>query len=412
MKTLKISNNFFNIIVSKIFSRCTKNIYLGIFSPVKVDTTDIPLLNSEGDVLLESILCCICGTDIAKFGCNDNLNFAASALRRKGEQYLGHEVVAKVIKAPINSKFKKNDRVILAEINNCKTFNISPDCNFCLSGNPIQCSNKHLRKYYGKVYGGFSELFVRSVNQLLLVPNSITNESATLIEPAAIALHALLKSNLKSGDRVLLYGAGLISQILVKLIKLYFTNNIEIHVLGRHKFQLDEAINTGATKVFKAEDIYDVGENLGTFVVRTNLKTKENCRVSEYLNEGYCKVFDFVGSDSSLRYALSVTKSNGTIVSIGAGSEVVKIDISFLISREIKIYGIHGYALESLFGEFQHNMESIIALMDEGKLDLSKYVTHQFSLESYKDAINKATSHFHNEDKFYEPVFRVGINFN
>jgi (R,R)-butanediol dehydrogenase/meso-butanediol dehydrogenase/diacetyl reductase len=411
MKTLIINNNLLKNILAKIFSKYTKNVYLGCFSPVKVAVADIPLLNSDGDVLLESILCCICGTDIAKFGCNDSLNFAASALRRKGEKYLGHEVVAKVIKAPIDSKFKKNDRVVLAEINNCKTFDISPECIFCLSGDPIQCSNKHMRKYFGKVYGGFSELFIRSVNQLLLVPNSITNESAALVEPAANALHALLKSNLKSGDRVLLYGAGLISQILIKLIRLYFKNNVEIHVLGRHKFQLDEAIDSGVDKVFKANDIEDFARNLDTFVVRTNLTSKKY-QVTEYLNEGYCKVFDFVGSDSSLSNALSLIKSNGTIVAIGASSELVNFDISFLISREIKIYGIHGYAREPLFEEYQHNMISIIELMEEGKLDLSKYVTHQFGLEAYKDAINKATSHYHNVDKFYEPVFRVGIKFN
>lgn len=412
MKTLFIDNNLFKLVIARIFFRRTKNIYLGKFSPIKVSETDTPEISCDEGVLLKSILCGICGTDVAKFSCNDSSNLAASALRRKGEQYLGHEVVAKVVEAPKNSKFRTNDRVVLAEMNNCKAFNIIPECNFCLTGTPILCANKHLRKNSGKVYGGFSEIFIRSEDQLLPIPDSITDESAALIEPAAVALHSLVKSKVMSGDRVLIYGAGVIALILVKLLKLYFSNSVEIHVLGKHQFQLDEAINAGASKVYSMENLDDVASNLGTFVVWANSVSKENDQISSYLNQGYSKVYDFVGSDSSLRYSLSVIESNGTIVAIGSNQAVLKLDISFLISREIKIYGIHGYAYEMIFDDYQHSMMSIIELMDKGNLDLSSYLTHQYSIDSYKTAINKATSHYGDADKVSDPVFRVGIRFN
>jgi threonine dehydrogenase-like Zn-dependent dehydrogenase len=413
MKTLFISNNLLSNFIAKLFFQITKRIYLGPFSPIIVSRANISKLSGNREVLLKSVLCGICGTDIAKLSCNDHQNLAASVLRRKGEQYLGHEVVARVVEASEKSKFKRNDRVVLAEINNCKAFDILPECFFCIQGSPILCSKKNLRKRLGgNVYGGFSELFIRTEEQLLLVPDSISDESAALVEPAAVALHALIKSKIKPGERVFIYGAGLISLILIRLIKLYFANGVEVDILGRHQFQLDEAINAGATRVYLLEDINELATSLDTVVLRSSQISKASGQIYEYLNQGYSKVFDFVGSTSSLRYGLSIVESNGTIVAIGAHGAETKLDISFLISRELKIYGVHGYAFEMIFDEYQHCMISILELMEQGKLDLSKYLTHQYSIDSYKSAIIKATSHFRNQEKVTDPVFRVGIRFN
>ena len=123
-KAKKINFAFYRFF-GKFFSRFW-------FSHLVYNKEDMPTFEGH-ELLLKPIYCGICGTDFDKvmntsklLKRNKNLN------RRVGKDYLGHEVVAEIIDTK-DKEFKKNigKRVIVADINVCKSFNILNECDNC-----------------------------------------------------------------------------------------------------------------------------------------------------------------------------------------------------------------------------------------------------------------------------------------
>jgi threonine dehydrogenase-like Zn-dependent dehydrogenase len=337
----------------------------------------------------------------------DKHNSIFSTIRRKGDEFLGHEVVAKVESIYGSSRqFKIGDRVVLAELNNCKTFKLDDECFQCASGRPILCENKDKRKLNTKaVFGGWSEFFLRSNWQLVKITENIDDKSAVLIEPAAIALDAVLRSNIVSNDRILIYGSGVIGLIIARLLRIIYGENIVIHAQARHLFQIKKMNQAGVSKVFTSFFIENYAKALNSRVIGI-----EN---DKYLNSGYTKIFDCVGSSDSINDLQKIVNSHGEINIIGFGSPVLNLSSSHLLQREIKICGTHGYGVQVFRGGKKNCTYHIIDLLSSGELILCDLLSNTLEYSEYKKAINIAVSHQKQSIKNSQGgVFRVGIVFN
>ena len=91
-------------------------------------------------------------------------------------------------------------------------------CDFCLRGEFGLCENYD---YFGsRSNGAYAQFVVSPVGNLLKMPAGIDPRAAAMLDPAAIALHALWKTRLRSGHRVLVVGAGPIGLFAVQWAKL------------------------------------------------------------------------------------------------------------------------------------------------------------------------------------------------
>ena len=68
------------------------------------------------------------------------------------------------------------------------------------------------------------------------VPDEISNEEAVLIEPAAVALHAILRKEPQVNDKVLIVGAGIIGLLILYTIK-QLQPGCQVSVIARHNYQ-------------------------------------------------------------------------------------------------------------------------------------------------------------------------------
>lgn len=85
-------------------------------------------------------------------------------------------------------------------------------CNNCKNKEYELCSNYD---YLGsRCNGGFAEYVAVPVWNLLEIPDCVCYEEAAMLEPAAVALHALKRSGFKKGDTVVVIGPGTIGMIL------------------------------------------------------------------------------------------------------------------------------------------------------------------------------------------------------
>jgi L-iditol 2-dehydrogenase len=143
-----------------------------------------------GELLLDLRACGLCGTDLAKI-----------RKPRPGDR-LGHELVG-VVRESQSARFRPGDRVVVGHHVPCGR------CRECLHDSPSMCGQF---KTSNIDPCGFSEqIRVPALNcdrTTLTLPEGVSDEAGTFVEPLACGLRAIQRSRVREGDRVGIYGAG------------------------------------------------------------------------------------------------------------------------------------------------------------------------------------------------------------
>lgn len=316
MKAIVFENNLLKVLISFLYSKITKKVYLGFFSPLRLSENNDNIVLSDTDVLVETILSGYCGSD--KQILTYNMSFKSSALadtkRHKQKKiYLGHEIVGKVKSVGKKvTNFSTGDHVILDSKIRDET---------------ITSRNK---------YGGWSSHFVRDQSQLINMNRDLDIEKALLIEPLSCAYGAIRKSNVKSKDNILILGAGIIGQGLLVLLRHFFKKEVNISIATKstiHKNIIDK--NLPDNIIFN-EDIFIASKKILKTDIRKNYS-------NQILKTGYDKIFDCTGDEKLLNELLRLCNNNGTIILAGTNMKLCKIDPTPIWHREINLIGTHAY---------------------------------------------------------------------
>jgi len=124
----------------------------------------------------------------------------------------GHELIATVEQTPKYSKFAAGDWVTIYPTQGCGT------CQACRRGEPNHCPTFRVWGVH-RDGGCFAQYMSVPQSQLLAVPASLRNDTGALIEPTAVATHAMRRSRLESGQRVAVIGAGSIGLLTAQAAK-------------------------------------------------------------------------------------------------------------------------------------------------------------------------------------------------
>lgn len=164
---------------------------------------DVPLRRpGPRELLVKVISCGICGSDIVEW-----YRLPRAPLVQ------GHELGAEVVEVgPAVERFKPGDRVFIAPKVPCM------ECRYCRAGHFPQCPEIKER-----LPGGFAEYIlvpeVLVAKGTYLLPDSISYDQATFIEPLACVIRAQRLSGLAAGQSVLVLGCGISGLLQVKLAK-------------------------------------------------------------------------------------------------------------------------------------------------------------------------------------------------
>lgn len=164
----------------------------------------------EGEALVNSLMCGICGTDLHAFKHSDQLMDAA---KRQGtspmfdpaqDLVFGHEYVAEIIDYGPNTqgRFKAGTRVV------------SMPFVFTATGaSAVGLSNAYP--------GGYGEKMALTEALLMEVPNGLSTERAALTEPMAVGMHAVVKSRINPKEEVpLVIGCGPVGLAVIAALKI------------------------------------------------------------------------------------------------------------------------------------------------------------------------------------------------
>ncbi|MHB9073561.1 MAG: zinc-dependent alcohol dehydrogenase [Desulfobaccales bacterium] len=385
MKALVYYRSVARYLLAKGLNRFWPRTFFGRLAPLRLQTVEFTPPGPSW-VVLRPRLCGICGSD---------LNLLKGAESFLLEPYaslpavLGHEVVAEVAESPLGSGWRVGDRVVVEPVLPCEVRGLPP-CPACAAGEYNLCENflkgdlppGVILGFTQRAGGGLAEMMAAHPSRLVRVPDHVPDEVAVLTDSLASALQPVLDHFPDDRHTVVVYGAGIIAQHLVRLLRA-LGSAARIIAVARHPSQAELAREGGADVVLSSPSRSELGEAVGARLVPTTLGGGN-------LEGGADLFFDCVGGQNSLQEGLLALRSRGTYVLVGTAGTIGPVDFSSLWFRELRLTGSSMYSHGVFRGEKVRTYVKAVELLARGDYPTRGLVSHLFHLEDYRKAFQAA----------------------
>lgn len=303
---------------------------------LKVIDVEKPVIDAKNNVLIKMTAAGICGSDV---GIYHGTNAAATYPR-----IIGHEMVGRVAELGAGAtRLKVGDRVIVNQVTSCG------HCYPCRKNRGNVCDNLAVRGVH--IDGGYREYIAVPEDDCYILPDSLADKDAIMIEPTTIAIQSCTRAELEADDMLLIFGAGALGSTILKIARLTCKHIIIADVIDE---KLEEAKKAGAK--------YTIN------VAKENFVEK----VKEYTeNRGSTVSIDAACTKDSLINVLNATGNAGRVITMGFSTSPTEINQFAITSKELDVRGSR--LQNKMFGK-------AIELIKEGKLDLNGAVSHTFPL--------------------------------
>lgn len=232
--------------------------------------------------------------------------------------------------------------------------------------------------YCASTGGGWSTEFIAHVSQLHSIPEHLGDEAAVMIEPAAVGVHAALRTPIAPGATVVVLGAGTMGLVAIAALRSY-TDAGDIIAGAKYPEQKALASALGATTVVDPDQ-----------VARAVRRASGSFQIGGDLSGGADVVIDAVGSAASIDEAIGICRPRGTVVLVGMPGKVA-VDFTALWHRETQLVGAYTYGTETLAdGSVHRSFDLAIELAESA--DLARLVSATYSLKQYEDALEHAAN--------------------
>ncbi len=314
-------------------------------SDVRVEERPEPKAGDR-DIVVRIMACGLCGSDLMEW-----------YRIKRAPLVLGHEPAGVVVEAgKLVTNVKPGDRVFVTHHVPCNA------CYHCLTGHETACTTFQSVNNFEP--GGFSQLLCvtgRSVETgTIKLPDSVTFEQATFIEPLATAVRAMRTVGLKPGQSVLVCGSGVAGMLMIKLARALGAGNIIATDLS--PYRMEKARQFGANHTIAAN------EDVPAFIRKVN-----DGRLAD-------AVILSAGALPAARTALASAERGGTILffAVPKPGETVAVDFNPFWRDDITIRTCYGAAPLD-------NMQAL-ELIRHGVVEVTDMVTHRFGIDRIVEA--------------------------
>ena len=205
--------------------------------------------------------------------------------------------------------------------------------------------------------GCFAEYMVLPAANVFRLPDAISDEIASILDPLGNATHAALSFNMV-GEDVLITGAGPIGIMAVAIAR--FIGARHVVITDVNDYRLDLARRMGATRALNVlrEKLDDAMRDLG-------------------MTEGFDVGLEMSGNTSAFRDLLRVMHHGGNVALLGIPPGEMSIDWNQVIFKGLVIKGIYGR-------EMFETWYKMSAMLQSG-LDVTPIITHRLAVADYRD---------------------------
>jgi L-iditol 2-dehydrogenase len=213
--------------------------------------------------------------------------------------------------------------------------------------------------------GAMGDYLTVPASKAFLLPDDVTWNQAALVEPLAVAVHAVRIAQLWAGANLLILGAGAIGLMTLQAAKAMGAGRVMISDLLQDR--LDLALELGADEAINPRTI-DLA------LVLEDAFGPQRADV----------IIECVGVASTVRDAIRVARKGTRIVLIGVFEQEVAMNLGLVQDRELELVGTLMYAND----DFPIALE----LIRDGKVRVEPLITHRFSLDQAAQAFAAADS--------------------
>jgi len=305
---------------------------------------DIPEPNvGHNDVLIKIHKTAICGTDMHIYNWDE---WAQKTL--PVPIAVGHEYVGKIVEMGSEVRgFKLGDRV---------SGEGHLTCGFCRN---CRAGRRHLCRATESVgvnrAGSFAEYLCIPSSNAFLLPDSITDDIASILDPLGNATHTALSFDMV-GEDVLITGAGPIGIMAVAIARHVGARHIVVTDINDYRLTLAKKLGATRTVNVISDSMDDVMSELG-------------------MTEGFDVGLEMSGNGDALRTMVDMLHHGGSLALLGIPPDDTAIDWNQVIFKGLVIKGVYG---REMF-ETWYKMTSML----QSGLEVDNIVTHHFPVNEF-----------------------------
>jgi len=289
----------------------------------------------DGQLLVRVHETGICGTDMQIF--------AGKHPRAKANLVPGHEIFGRV-EDPHGSPWKRGDRVVVYPLISCG------HCQPCMEGNAHVCATLGLVGIDRD--GGFAELVAVDERQLVAVPDTIPDTDAAIIEPLAVAVHAIHNSAFRIGDTVLVTGGGPIGNLLAQTLRASGASRVVLSEISSFRREL--------------------AAKLGFPVFDPSAEAPQAALLRVLGKASADMVFEATGHAAAYQNAIECCAVRGQVSFVGIPKTVPPVDVQGIVYKELQISSARVYR--------RRDYEGAIALLSRKAVDGGSLITDRIPL--------------------------------
>lgn len=318
--------------------------------PEDLRIDDVPTPEpGPGEVLVRVHACGVCASDLHVVqGITPSSHLPIT---------LGHEAAGVIERVgPDVDDWLPGDRVLVPAGRTCGA------CPMCIGGRDNLCS---FQGVLGVTADGAQATHALALARMLVpIPGSLPFEQAAILADAvATPYHALKRGGLADGMTCAIVGLGGLGMHAVALARLAGAHviGVDIDPIG-----LERALAWGA---------HEVVDSTGGAADR----------VRELSEGGVDRSFEFVGLQATAHDAVKMLRPGGRATLVGISRERLStMPLGLFVAQELEVVGSFGSTLQ--------DVNELLDLVEDGRLDLSQSVSHVLALDEFPTALDMLES--------------------
>jgi len=307
---------------------------------VRLEEMPVPQIG-RGELLVRVEASGICGSDVMEWYRRDRVPLV-----------LGHEIGGQIVAVGDGVEgYKEGDRVSAAHHVPCNT------CHYCLSGHHTVCDTLRQTNFDP---GGFAEYIrlpaINVERGVFLLPDEVSYEQATFIEPLACVLRGQRLAHVRPGQSVLVIGSGIAGLLHVQLARMLVASCVVATDIV--DYRLKAALQFGADAAFHAEED-----------LPTRLRQVNQGRLADL-------VILCTGATSAIAQALQSVDRGGTILFFAPTDPGVTILLSVN-----DLFWRNDITLTTSYAGSPADYAAALELIHGRRVGVDEMITHRLSLE-------------------------------
>ncbi|MFA5817977.1 MAG: galactitol-1-phosphate 5-dehydrogenase [Bacteroidales bacterium] len=194
--------------------------------------------------------------------------------------------------------------------------------------------------------GAFAKFVTIPSHILYRIPDNVSFEQAAMVEPVAVALHAISLSGVKINDTVAVFGSGIIGLFIIQLLNQAGCNVIAVDML---QDKLDMAKISGASVILNSQ---------------TDDVPHEIRKLTQ--NRGADLAFEAVGITPTIKSAIESLRKGATLILVGNLSPAIEFPLQKVVTQEITVRGSC-----AINGEYP----AVLDLISKGKINVDSMIS-------------------------------------